>query len=78
MSFLRQLILQLDLVFVKDSILRDRPTNERQARAKAPKAREFAGGTKILWSGIEVAAQNFWRYQNSCKAHTSVLVCDTD
>ena len=31
---------------LQDSILRDRPTDEREARAWAPKAREFAGGER--------------------------------
>ena len=32
------------IVFVKDSILLDRPKNEREARAQRPKTQELAGG----------------------------------
>ena len=34
------------LVFAKDSILRDRPTNEREALVPAPKVLEYTGGVE--------------------------------
>ena len=41
------------VVFAKYSILRDRPTNEREARAPAPKARVY----RRRWRDFV----NFWR-----------------
>ena len=66
--FANSIIFRVSLVFVKDSILPDRPTNELQARAWVPNALVFAGGERrapkvrvFRRRRRDSAKRNFWR-----------------